>query len=305
MMRSGEKLRMAIVHQFEYLKPETLDEVVQILAEHGCEAQVLAGGTDLIAWVREELLTPSVLVDIKGIDSLKELVLVDDILFIGALVTFSELIGSTIIQKKFPLILEMAKSVASTGVRNRATLVGNICSAVPSCDSGPVLLAYETNVLVKGPRGEKKVPLRDWFLGPKQNALKEGQVATGLSLPLPGEKHGGSYLKLGRYRGDDLAQASVSVLALPENVYRIAFGAVAPRPVRAKKIESLVNGKKLEDSLIEQAQKLLPQEIAPITDIRASREYRTHMMKVMLERGMRAAKARLSGEGPPYGTSLI
>jgi len=296
---------MAILHEFEYLKPKELQDAVQILTEYGSRAQVLAGGTDLIPWIQEDLLTPDVLVDIKGIDGLDEIVLDKGTLYIGALVTFTELIGSAIISEGFPLIWEMAKTVASPGVRNRATLAGNICSAVPSCDSGPVLLVCEAAVLVKGPRRERKVPLGEWFLGPRKTALEKGEMVTGMTLPLPGPEHGGVYVKLGRYRGEDLAQASVAILALPEYVYRIAFGAVGPRPARAKKIEALLNGKKAEGRVIEDALKLVPQEICPITDIRASEEYRMHMVKVMLERGLRAARARFCGQGPHYGESLI
>lgn len=296
---------MSIAHQFEYLRPKTIDEVVEILTRYGLKAQVLAGGTDLIAWIRNDLLAPDVLVDIKGVDGLREIELKDRVLFIGALVTFSQLIDSHIIREKFPLVLEMAKTVASVGLRNRATMVGNICSAVPSCDSGPVLLVYGAKVLVKGQKGEREIPLSEWFLGPKKTSLKRGEVARGVAIPLPGKRHAGSYVKLGRYRGEDLAQASVAVLALLGNSYRIAFGAVAPTPVRAERIEALINGKKVDDSVMESAKRLVIQEIAPITDIRASEEYRTHMVQVMLERGIKAATARFAGKGPPYGTSLI
>jgi len=296
---------MAIAHEFEYLKPETLDETVGILAEYGPRARVLAGGTDLIVWIMDDLTEPDVLVDIKGIGELKGIELKDNTLIIRALVTFNELIDSEIVREKSLLIMEMARTVASTGIRNRATMIGNICSAVPSCDSGPVLLVYDAKVLVKGPQGERKIPLSEWFRGPKETALSAGELVTGVAVPLPEKRHAGCYVKLGRYRGGDLAQASVAVLALAGDNYRVAFGAVGPTPVRARKIESLINGKKIESKVIEDAKELISQEISPITDIRAAKEYRTHMVNVMFERGIRAATARLSGKGPAYGTSLI
>jgi carbon-monoxide dehydrogenase medium subunit len=160
-------------------------------------------------------------------------------------------------------------------------------------------------VLVTGPGGKRKVPLRDWFVGPRKTVLKRGEIATGVAVPLPGKKHAACFVKLRRYEGEDLAQASVTVLALAGNSYRISFGAVAPRPLRAGRIEALLEGKALSDELVEQAVRLVPQEIAPITDIRATKEYRTLMAGVMLERGLRAAVARLAGAGPAYGTSLI
>jgi len=115
----------------------------------------------------------------------------------------------------------------------------------------------------------------------------------------------GLLCKQRRYEGEDLAQASVTVLALAGNSYRVSFGSVAPWPVRARKIEALLEGQELSESLIQQAARLMPEEIAPITDIRSTKEYRMHMCRVMLERGLKAAVARLGGAGPEYGTSLI
>jgi len=296
---------MSIAHQFEYIKPKTLDETIKILDDYGTEAQILAGGTDLIGSMRDELLEPEVLIDIKGIDGLAKIEFKNNTLFIGALVTFNKIIESEIIQTKFPLIMEMAKTVASSGLRNRATLVGNICSAVPSCDSGPVLLVYEADVLVRSLMGERKIPISEWFVGPKKTALKKNEIVSGVVISFPKKKHSGCYVKLGRYKGEDLAQASVAILCFSENVFRISFGAVGPIPLRAKKIEDLINGNKLEDQLIEKAKKLVPEEISPITDIRSSEEYRTHMTKVMLERGIKTASERLAGKGINYGINLI
>jgi len=296
---------MAIAHEFEYFKPKTLDETVELLVKYGSRAKILAGGTDLIGWLRDDFSKPDALIDIKAIEGLTKIEFKDNALFIGPLVTFNMLIESVTIKEKYPLILEMSKTVASHGLRNRATIAGNICSAVPCCDSGPVLLVYNAEVLVKGSKGDRKIPLSEWFIGPKKTSLKEDEIVTGLSIPLPDKKHTGCYVKLGRYNGEDLAQASVAILVLSDTKYRIAFGAVGPSPIRAKKIEALIDGKQLENNVIEEAKKLVPQEISPITDIRATKEYRTHMIKVMFERGIITATERLSGKGPVYGTALI
>ena len=296
---------MAIAHQFEYLKPGSLREAVRTLARHGSRAQVLAGGTDLVSLIAEDLAKPEIVVDIKGLPGLDKIEFKDGVLSVGALVTFSDLRDSPAVAKRFPVLREMTGWLASVGIRNRATMVGNLCSAVPCCDSGAVLLAYDAIVMVAGPGGRRKVPLRDWFVGPRKTALKRGEIATGAAVPLPRKKHAACFVKLRRYEGEDLAQASVTVLALAGNSYRISFGAVAPRPVRAGRIEALLEGRALSDELVEQAVRLVPQEIAPITDIRATREYRMHMAGVILERGLRAAAARLAGAGPAYGTSLI
>ena len=296
---------MAIAHEFEYVKPGTMREAVNTLARYGMRARVLAGGTDLVSLISENMVTPDAVVDIKSIPGLNKIEFKNGVLSIGALVTFSDLRDSTIVAKKFPVIREMTGWVASVGIRNRATMVGNICSAVPCCDSGPILLVYDAAVLVTGPSGKRKVPLRDWFLGPRRTVLKRGEIATGVAVPLPKKKHAACFVKLRRYEGEDLAQASVTVLALAGNSYRISFGSVAPRPIRGEKIEALLEGQPLSDSLIQEAVRLVPGEIAPITDIRATKEYRMHMVGVMLERGLRAAAARLAGAGPAYGTSVI
>ena len=303
---------MAIAHQFEYVKPGTLREGIKTLAKFGQRAQVLAGGTDLISLISDDKVQPDVVVDIKGIPGLDKIEFKNGILTIGALVTFSELRESGVIAEKFPVMREMTGWLASVGIRNRATMVGNLCSAVPCCDSGPILQVYDASMLVAGPNGtearavsHRKVPLNEWFVGPRKTVLKRGEIVTGVAVPLPKKKHAACFVKLRRYEGEDLAQASVTVLALAGNSYRVSFGAVAPRPVRGEKIEALLEGRELTNDLIKQAVKLLPEEIVPITDIRATKEYRLHMTGVMLERGLRAAVARLNGNGPEYGTSLI
>jgi len=296
---------MPIVHEFEYLKPGSIEEAVRLLKARGVAARVLAGGTDVVSELRDGLIAPDLLIDIKGIAGLDTIASDDGMLTIGPLVTFTDLIDSSVVRHEFPVLWEAARSVGSTGIRNRATMVGNICSAVPCCDAGPPLLVYEAAVQVAGRDGPRSIPIADWFLGPRKTALRSGEIVTSVHVSRPADGHGGAYVKLGRYKGEDLAQASVAVLALRGDRYRVAFGAVAPRPVRAPRIESLMEGRVLDDAVIEGAKRLVPEETAPITDVRASEEYRAHMLPVMFERGARAAVGRLAGEGPAYGTRLV
>jgi CO/xanthine dehydrogenase FAD-binding subunit len=296
---------MAIAQEFDYVRPGTVAEATALLAKRGTASRILAGGTDLIGWIRDDLVQPELLVDIKGIESLHQVTSRADCLSIGALVTFSDLLESKEVTQRFPLLPEMAGRVASPGIRNRATIAGNICSAVPCCDSGPVLLVYEAVIQIASPRGSKSIRIDDWFVGPQMTALAGDEMVTGIDLPHPTAPHGGSFVKLGRYRGEDLAQASVAVLALPGNDYRIAFGAVAPTPVRARRIESILHGRQISDPVLDEAKKLIAQEISPITDIRATKEYRMHLTKVMLGRAVNAAVSRREGRGPEYGTDLI
>ncbi|RLD20456.1 MAG: xanthine dehydrogenase family protein subunit M [Caldiserica bacterium] len=296
---------MAIVHEFEYFKPERIEDVIKLLSEYKGKARLLAGGTDLVVRIKDELESPAAVIDIKGIEELKKLEFREGKLHIGALVTFTDLIDSDIVKKQFPLFWESSKTIASPGIRNRATLAGNICSGVPSLDSGPALLVYEADIIVRGAEGERVIPALNWFLGPRRTALKEEEFVREIVFSLPAKNHGGSYIKLGRYKGEDLAQVGLGILALEGNEYRLAFCAVGPVPSRAKKIEALLNGKPLTDSLLETAKRLVSEEISPITDVRATKEYRVHVAKIMLERGIRAAVERIDGNGPAYGERLI
>ncbi len=294
---------MVIANEFDYQRPATLAEATEILANHSGSVRILAGGTDLVAWLRDDAIAPDLVVDIKNVPGLHDLRLDGDTLHIGALVTFTDLIESDVVNEHAPLLAEMSETVASQGIRNRATMVGNICSAVPSCDAGPVLLVYDTTVHVTGPDGDRTIDINDWFVGLRQTARTDDEVVTHLTITL--RSHGGVYVKLMRYGGEDLAQAAVGIIAYPDREYRVAFGAVAPTPIRSARIEDALRGKPLDDALVAAAVAMVRDEISPITDIRASAEYRLRMTEVMLKRGLVAATERLAGTGPAYGTRLI
>ena len=292
-----------IAKEFEYRRPATLGEATHLLADHPGSVLVLAGGTDLVAWLRDDAVAPDLVVDIKDIPDLRDIRLEGQTLHIGSLVTFTDLMESDIVQDHAPLLAEMSETVASPGIRNRATMVGNICSAVPSCDAGPVLLAYNTTVHVTGPNGSRAIDINDWFTGLRETARTDDEVVTHLTIEVP--KHGGVYVKLMRYAGEDLAQAAVGIVVYPNLDYRVAFGAVAPTPIRSAAIEAELRGKELDDTLVNRVVAMVPAEISPITDMRATAEYRTHITGVMLRRGLVAAVERLEGKGPDYGTRLI
>lgn len=296
---------MTIAVDFAYARPETIDEALALLAGHEGEVRILAGGTDLVPWLRDDLITPDLVVDIKRLPGLGDLDVVDGALRIGALVTFADLVASPLIAKFLPMLGEAAGTVGSVGIRHRATLVGNICSAVPSCDSGPPLLVHEAMVHVIGSEGGRVVPIREWFLGPKQTVLDRGELVAHVTVPIPPVPRGAAFVRLSRYAGEDLAQASVAVLSLPEGEWRVAFGALAPTPVRAPAVEAALSGRQANDGAIADALRLVPDAIAPITDMRASKEYRMAMAGVMLRRALHLAETRRAGAGPAYGTAVM
>lgn len=296
---------MTIAQVYQYQRPKTVQDAVELLDQVGDKGRILAGGTDLIGWLTEDLVTPEILVDIKGIESLKTLALNGNTLTIGSGVTVAELMESAVIREHFPLFYEMAGVLACTGIRNRATVVGNISSAVPCCDNGPVLLVYGAVIHAESIAGTRDIPMSDWFVAPRKTALKTGEMVTGISVPLPKGNYAGCFVKQKRYKGEDLAQSSVAILALEDGSYRVSFGSVAPTPVRGPKIEALICCKPMTPELIAQACDLIPQETAPITDIRSTKEYRAHMLKVMFRRGMETVNSRINGNGPAYGVNVI
>lgn len=275
---------MIITHDFDYLKPKTTEALIELLSTHEKTA-ILAGGTDIICNIKEGLVKPNFLIDIKGLKHFSEIELVGNELKIGALVTFSQLIDSDIIKEKYPLLFQASKLVASMGIRNRATIAGNICSAVPCMDCGAPLSAYEAYIHTISKDGIRKISIDDWFIAPRKTAIKSNEFVTHITINM--EKHVGVYSKLGRYQGEDLAQATVAIACSKGKKYRISFGSVGPVPIKAKQIEQLLEGKDITDSLIKEAKAIIEGIIFPITDIRSTKEYRMHMSKVMFERGLK------------------
>lgn len=286
---------MAIAHDFLYERPACLKDALELLHEHGTGAKILAGGTDLIVNIKEGMLKPTILIDIKDIAELKGIVQKDETLFLGALVTFEDLIESPLVKELLPMLHDAAMTVASSGVRSRASLAGNICSAVPSLDSAPPLLCHEATVHCESLSGKRAIPIAEWFVAPRKTALRADEILTGISIPMPKPGTAGIYLKLGRYNGEDLAQAGWGIWLDMERNYRIAHCALGPVPARAHRVEAILKGQALSEEILSEAAKAVESEISPITDIRASKEYRIHVSGVMLRRGLLAVTQRQQG----------
>lgn len=287
---------MAIAHEFGYERPQSLHAAITMKDSFRAKAFVYAGGTDLVVNIKEGMVKPELLVDIKDIPELHKLCLDNGTLYIGASVTFTELIDTDFVRLACPMLHDACKTVASSGVRSRATLIGNICSAVPSLDSATPLLCYDAVVHCGSIDGVRNIPISQWFLAPRKTAIRDNEIVTGISLIIPKEESTSVYLKLGRYGGEDLAQAGWGIWMNKDRQYRVAHCALAPTPARAAKIEAILCGKELSDELIEEAAALVPLEISPISDIRSGKEYRIHVSGVMLKRGLIAALDRLNGK---------
>ena len=292
------------MENFRYTKPATLKDALSSKSEYGSKANFLLGGTDLFIAMDKGVTVPDAVIDLKGIGELKYLEERDGFIYIGATVTWTELLGSEMIRKSAPGLWEAADLVASVGVRNTATLVGNLCNAVPSLEGGSPLYVRDAVVFLESKSGKREVSIKDFFTGVKKTVLKDDEVMTGLKVPVE-KDFGEVYIKMGRYEGEDLAQAGVSVFVDKDNNYRIALNAVAVTPVRATKAEEFLKGKKLNDELAAQAAELALEAISPISDLRSSKEYRNHMCRIMVKRGLGASVSRMETGLPALSTRLI
>ncbi len=295
---------MTMTHSFEYFRPKTVKEACQLLKTHKGSV-VLAGGTDLCNMLKDAIKTPSAVIDLKQIKELKTITIDDHTLRIGALVTFTQIMASKDVCDWYPVLAEAAATVASGSTRNRATMVGNITTAVPSADSAAPLMAYDTVAVIESAKGTRRVPLEKFFVGPRRTVVKPDEIVTYLEITTPHSDHAGIYLKHTRYSGEDLAQSGMCILAFPDHTFRVGYSACAPTPLRGHKLEKLINGKQMTEELMEEAKKIIDQEISPITDIRSTSDYRRLMMKIMFERGYQAVCQRLIGEGPEYHQRLV
>lgn len=286
--------------KFEYHEPDSLTEVLGFLSQHGDTAKVFAGGTDLLVSMKKRDAVPEHLINLKGLEELKRIE--DDgdgALRIGGLVTIGELERSEIIKDRFPIIWDAVKVIASPQIRNLGTIGGNLCSAVPSADTAPPLIALGASLKLAGAQSERTVLVEEFFKGPGESFLKKDEILTEIVIPRLPENSGGCYFKMMRRSALDLALVGVAAFLCMDkdqklcNSVSIALGAVAPTPIRAPKAEQVLAGKEPDEDLAEEAGKVASQEAKPISDIRASKEYRTELIEVLTKRAIMKAFKRV------------
>ena len=275
--------------KFEYLQPGTLEEALSVLAANKEKVRVLAGGTDLIVQLRRrEIAVPDYVADIKKISQLKKIVFDEQGLRIGALVPISEIAALADIKKDYKALADAAAIVASPQIRNRATVAGNICNAVPSADSAPPLLVFDAAVKLKSAKAERSVPVSEFFTGPRKTVTAPDEMVTGVFIPKPAANSKSVYYKHSQRHSMDLALVGVAAYGCKEGdsckEIRIALGAVAPTPIRAHNAEKILLGQKPSPELIEAAAAAASSECSPIDDHRASSEYRRDMVYVFTKR---------------------
>ena len=273
---------------FQYFKPKTLKEASELLIQFGDTASILNGGTDLIVRMHEGLSHPKVVIDIKGIEGLKEITFDKEKgLTIGACVNMKEMEKHPLLLEKFMVLAEASHSVGSCQVRNRATMVGNITNASPLADTATPLLTLDAYVQVYSLEGMREISIHDFFVFVRKTCLKTGDIVTGVRIPYYSENVFGHYQKHARRDAVDLSTVCASVVKADDTI-RIALGSVAPTPVRARQTEAFLAGKELTPEVIEEAANIAVSEVNPITDIRATKEYRQEIVKVLVKRGLEA-----------------
>ena len=283
------------MRRFEYFEPRSLGEACALLARYQGRAQPLAGGTDLLVELKEQLRRADCVINIKKIPGIGQLSFdARDGLRIGALVTAREIEVNPTVIENYRSLVQAARELGSIQVRNRATIIGNVCRASPSADTLPPLIADGAVATIQGGNGTRQVPLENFFTGPGKTVLKPDELVTGIRVPAPAPRTGKVYLKHGRRKAMELATVGVAVTLTLEGETRIVLGAVAPTPIRATKAEALLRGKKLDANLIEQAAQAALEESRPISNVRASAEYRRDMVAVLTRRALQRALDSIS-----------
>jgi len=280
------------MENFEYLEPRTLKEAIGLLVKHKKTVKLLAGGTDLIIEMKEGLIKPQWLINLKKIKGLNKINFSrKGGLTIGTLVTWTTILSSNVIREDYPILREAASVIGCSQIRNIGTIGGNICHASPSADSAPALMIYEAQCLIAGPSRERIIPIGDIFTGVQKISLKEGEILTSFRLPPPDKASKGCYIKFALRNAMGLPVVGVGVLVRTSNGtfkdVKIALGAVASTPLRARKTESFLLGKPVDDEVIRKAAELAMEESEPINDIRASREYRLGLVRELTYRAIK------------------
>lgn len=282
---------------FGYASANDVGHAVALLGEHGAKAKILAGGTDLLVELKHASHDPEIIVDVSRLRELKTITIADNGLHIGALATHSDIMNSPVIRGMFPALVEAAHSIGAVQTRNLGTLGGNLVTCVPSMDSGPALIALDASVTVASSSGQRRMPLADLFVGPRKTSLKPDDLLIDIVIPKENLDKPAAFEKFGLRKGQALAlvNAAASFWVGDKSVFvapRIALGAVAPTVIRARKAEAFLDGCKISAEAMAEAGRIAAIEAKPISDFRASADYRRDLVAVLVKRALANAQTR-------------
>lgn len=281
---------------FAYERPTSLGDAIALLAEHGVEARLLAGGTDLIIRLRDGSIEPRTVVDLKRIGELDDAIREDDSgLVIGARTVMTAIAADPRIRRDYRALAEGAAVVGSVQIRNRATLAGNICNASPAADTAPALLVYGARVVVAGPSGSRTIPIDDFFVRSGVTTLAEGELVTSIELPSPSGRQGSVAVRRTRRRGHDLASVTVAGAVGADGLTRLAYGSLGPRPVIVSdETGVLADPAAPAEAKAERLETLFAGASPSPRSMRASPDYRLAMLRVLGLRAVGTAIERLA-----------
>ena len=275
-----------MLSKFDYVKPQFLTEALNYL-EKNAGTRILAGGTDLMIILRHNAETPEHILDIKSIPETNRLeYTINEGLFIGASVTVNKVAELELILEKYPALVQAANSLASYQLRNRATLVGNICNASPGADLAGPLMVYDAKVHIASVEGIRIVDINSFFTGVKKTVLKKNELVIGVSLPPVLEGDTSVFLKQARIKGHDLGIVGVTARLTGDKKIKLAMTAVAATPISIQKLEEALSLQPLTPELANWAGKEVRNIIKPISDVRSSAQYRLHVAGVLVERAL-------------------
>src|SRR6202521_630303 len=280
---------------FDYRAPVSLDEALGLLAEQGDAAKVMAGGQSLIPLLRLRFAQPALILDIGRLPGMAEIKREEGHIRIGALVRHVDVERSKELAKYLPLMVEAVHWISDPLVRNRGTVVGSVCHADPSGDWGSIMLALNAELVAQSASEQRVIPVDGFFQGPFTTTLRPDEVVTAIRIPLPSGRSGGAYHKLERKVGDFATVAvTVQVELEGRKVTRAGIGltAVSATNIKAKKAEQALIGRELTDDVIAEAGRLAAEAAEPKDDIRGTAAYKKEVVRVFVQRGLRAALAR-------------
>jgi carbon-monoxide dehydrogenase medium subunit len=281
---------------FEYLRANTIPEAIALLQQHGEDAKILSGGQSLIPMMKLRIARPGYLIDINRISGLSYIKEEGGFLKIGGLTREAELEASPIIRAKYPILLDTAHVIADPQVRNLATVAGNLAHGDPANDHPATMLALSAQVVATGAQGERIIPIEEFFLSLFSTALQPEEILTEIRVPAPPARSGGAYFKLERKVGDFATAAVAAQVTLDADGVAqkvgIALTNVGPTPIKAKKAENFLRGKKLDDANIRQAAQLAADDAQPSSDLRGPAEYKKGLVKELAKRALLRAAER-------------
>lgn len=280
----------------DYILADNLDKAVELLTSHEGRARILCGGTDLLVQLRENRRTADLLIDIKNIAELTSIQYDPETgLQIGCAVSCYEICHHPVVSAMYPGLVDAIHLIGGVQIQYRASLGGNLCNASPAADSIPALIVHEATCIIANSRGTRKVPVEKFCLAPGKNALEPGELLVSVSIPPPKQNFGAHYLRFIPRNEMDIAVvgagASVTLDERQQKILsaRVALGAVAPTPLLVEEVGTYLAGKEILEENLREAARLAQAAARPISDLRGTAEFRTHLCAVLTRRALEKA----------------